>query len=112
MRLLTHCANRLIKEERQYGPIVACATGGQGVGIYPKKKKKKPLHLYHDVFISFPALLCAVFIALRHIYRATTAVVAAPTPKRPRSEVALYYMTTSFCQSPTFQTRITFFRSH
>jgi len=33
VRLLMHSANRLIKEDGQYGLIAACAAGGQGVGM-------------------------------------------------------------------------------
>lgn len=33
VRLLMHTANRLIKEDGQYGLIAACAAGGQGVGM-------------------------------------------------------------------------------
>lgn len=33
VRLATHTANRLIKEDQQYGLIAACAAGGQGVGM-------------------------------------------------------------------------------
>lgn len=33
VRLLMHTANRLIKEDGQYGVIAACAAGGQGVGM-------------------------------------------------------------------------------
>ncbi|GAB6024711.1 hypothetical protein CHUAL_009844 [Chamberlinius hualienensis] len=41
VRLTSHTANRLIKEDGQYGLIAACAAGGQGVGMlierYPSK---------------------------------------------------------------------------
>jgi acetyl-CoA acyltransferase len=41
VRLATHTANRLIKEDGQYGLIAACAAGGLGVGMimerYPNK---------------------------------------------------------------------------
>ncbi|XP_057336508.1 trifunctional enzyme subunit beta, mitochondrial [Microplitis mediator] len=33
IRLATHTANRLIKEDQQFGIIAACAAGGQGVGM-------------------------------------------------------------------------------
>ena len=33
VRLLMHSANRLIKEDGQFGCIAACAAGGQGVGM-------------------------------------------------------------------------------
>ncbi|KAF2364860.1 Thiolase [Trinorchestia longiramus] len=33
VRLLMHTANRLVKEDGQYGLIAACAAGGQGVGM-------------------------------------------------------------------------------
>ncbi|KYQ50195.1 Trifunctional enzyme subunit beta, mitochondrial [Trachymyrmex zeteki] len=33
IRLATHTANRLIKEDQQFGLISACAAGGQGVGM-------------------------------------------------------------------------------
>lgn len=33
VRLASHTANRLIKEDGQYGLIAACAAGGQGVGM-------------------------------------------------------------------------------
>ncbi|CAL1677748.1 unnamed protein product [Lasius platythorax] len=33
VRLATHTANRLIKEDQQFGLIAACAAGGQGVGM-------------------------------------------------------------------------------
>ncbi|KAJ8676302.1 hypothetical protein QAD02_012089 [Eretmocerus hayati] len=33
IRLATHTANRLIKEDQQFGLIAACAAGGQGVGM-------------------------------------------------------------------------------
>jgi len=33
VRLLMHSANRLIKEDGQFGLIAACAAGGQGVGM-------------------------------------------------------------------------------
>jgi len=33
IRLTTHTANRLIKEDQQFGLIAACAAGGQGVGM-------------------------------------------------------------------------------
>lgn len=42
VRLATHTANRLIKEDQQYGLIAACAAGGQAVGMllerYPGAK--------------------------------------------------------------------------
>ncbi|XP_060821149.1 trifunctional enzyme subunit beta, mitochondrial [Bombus pascuorum] len=42
IRLATHTANRLIKEDQQFGLIAACAAGGQGVGMimerYPGAK--------------------------------------------------------------------------
>ncbi|KAK9303962.1 hypothetical protein QLX08_004538 [Tetragonisca angustula] len=42
VRLATHTANRLIKEDQQFGLIAACAAGGQGVGMimerYPGAK--------------------------------------------------------------------------
>ncbi|XP_076238994.1 mitochondrial trifunctional protein beta subunit [Calliopsis andreniformis] len=42
IRLATHTANRLIKEDQQFGIIAACAAGGQGVGMimerYPGAK--------------------------------------------------------------------------
>ncbi|KAH0946205.1 hypothetical protein HN011_010525 [Eciton burchellii] len=42
VRLATHTANRLIKEDQQFGLISACAAGGQGVGMlmerYPDAK--------------------------------------------------------------------------
>ncbi|KAF7391407.1 hypothetical protein HZH66_009887 [Vespula vulgaris] len=42
IRLVTHTANRLIKEDQQFGLIAACAAGGQGVGMilerYPDAK--------------------------------------------------------------------------
>jgi len=41
VRLMAHTANRLIKEDGQFGLIAACAAGGQGVGMlverYPSK---------------------------------------------------------------------------
>ncbi|XP_078036738.1 mitochondrial trifunctional protein beta subunit isoform X2 [Augochlora pura] len=33
VRLATHTANRLIREDQQFGLIAACAAGGQGVGM-------------------------------------------------------------------------------
>ncbi|KAG5320650.1 ECHB enzyme, partial [Pseudoatta argentina] len=33
VRLASHTANRLIKEDQQFGLIAACAAGGQGVGM-------------------------------------------------------------------------------
>jgi len=33
VRLIAHCANRLIHENQQYAVIAACAAGGQGVGM-------------------------------------------------------------------------------
>jgi acetyl-CoA acyltransferase len=33
VRLAMHTANRLIKEDGQFGLIAACAAGGQGVGM-------------------------------------------------------------------------------
>ncbi|XP_034951115.1 trifunctional enzyme subunit beta, mitochondrial [Chelonus insularis] len=33
VRLATHTANRMIKEDQQFGLIAACAAGGQGVGM-------------------------------------------------------------------------------
>ncbi|XP_074113838.1 mitochondrial trifunctional protein beta subunit [Cotesia typhae] len=33
VRLATHTANRMIKENQQFGLIAACAAGGQGVGM-------------------------------------------------------------------------------
>ncbi|XP_011307773.1 trifunctional enzyme subunit beta, mitochondrial [Fopius arisanus] len=33
IRLATHTANRMIKEDQQFGIIAACAAGGQGVGM-------------------------------------------------------------------------------
>ncbi|XP_012265477.2 trifunctional enzyme subunit beta, mitochondrial [Athalia rosae] len=33
VRLATHTANRMIKEDQQFGVIAACAAGGQGVGM-------------------------------------------------------------------------------
>ncbi|XP_011499848.1 PREDICTED: trifunctional enzyme subunit beta, mitochondrial [Ceratosolen solmsi marchali] len=33
IRLATHTANRMIKEDQQFGLIAACAAGGQGVGM-------------------------------------------------------------------------------
>ncbi|CAG7820122.1 unnamed protein product [Allacma fusca] len=33
VRLIAHCANRLIHEDQQYAVIAACAAGGQGVGM-------------------------------------------------------------------------------
>ncbi|XP_003699461.3 mitochondrial trifunctional protein beta subunit [Megachile rotundata] len=42
VRLATHTANRMIKEDQQFGLIAACAAGGQGVGMimerYPGAK--------------------------------------------------------------------------
>ena len=42
VRLAMHTANRLIKEDGQFGMIAACAAGGQGVGMilerYPGAK--------------------------------------------------------------------------
>ncbi|XP_034174863.1 mitochondrial trifunctional protein beta subunit [Osmia lignaria lignaria] len=42
VRLATHTANRLIREDQQFGLIAACAAGGQGVGMimerYPGAK--------------------------------------------------------------------------
>ena len=42
IRLATHTANRLIREDQQFGLIAACAAGGQGVGMimerYPGAK--------------------------------------------------------------------------
>lgn len=42
VRLASHTANRLIREDQQYGLIAACAAGGQGVGMimerYPGAK--------------------------------------------------------------------------
>ncbi|KAG9432289.1 trifunctional enzyme subunit beta, mitochondrial [Apis mellifera carnica] len=42
IRLASHTANRLIKEDQQFGLIAACAAGGQGVGMimerYPGAK--------------------------------------------------------------------------
>ncbi|XP_076628748.1 mitochondrial trifunctional protein beta subunit [Colletes latitarsis] len=42
VRLATHTANRLIREDQQFGLIAACAAGGQGVGMimerYPAAK--------------------------------------------------------------------------
>ncbi|KAI4478371.1 hypothetical protein M0804_012025 [Polistes exclamans] len=37
IRLVTHTANRLIKEDQQFGLIAACAAGGQGVGMIIEK---------------------------------------------------------------------------
>lgn len=33
VRLATHTANRMIREDQQFGLIAACAAGGQGVGM-------------------------------------------------------------------------------
>jgi len=33
VRLTAHCANRLIKEDKQLAMLAACAAGGQGVGM-------------------------------------------------------------------------------
>jgi acetyl-CoA acyltransferase len=33
VRLVMHAANRLIREDGQYGLVAACAAGGQGVGM-------------------------------------------------------------------------------
>ncbi|KAG7197477.1 hypothetical protein KM043_013325 [Ampulex compressa] len=37
VRLATHTANRLIRENQQFGLIAACAAGGQGVGMIMEK---------------------------------------------------------------------------
>jgi len=33
VRLVSHCANRLIHENQQFALLAACAAGGQGAGM-------------------------------------------------------------------------------
>lgn len=33
VRLVSHCANRLVKENGKFAVLSACAAGGQGVGM-------------------------------------------------------------------------------
>lgn len=63
IRLATHTANRLIKEDQQFGLIAACAAGGQ-----VKWKKCSPYfiqlraHLYIYMILEFVSTTCTFVI--------------------------------------------------